>query len=92
MSSAGGRRATTGGEIVTIQCGAAANWIGTQYHLLQVSAACAQTVSVRSRENLPAARTLSANLRMLTLLSSAPVELELRRQLRLRPFESLPSQ
>jgi len=27
-----------GGEIVTVQCGTIANWIGTQFHLLQVSA------------------------------------------------------
>jgi hypothetical protein len=30
------RRSGTGGEIVTVQCGGIANWIGTQYHMLQV--------------------------------------------------------
>lgn len=36
IDQAGFGRRATGGEIVTIQCGSAANWIGTQYHLLQV--------------------------------------------------------
>jgi hypothetical protein len=35
-SSSAKQQRQHGGEIVTIQCGTIANWIGTQYHLLQV--------------------------------------------------------
>ena len=40
-SSSSSAKGQHGGEIVTIQCGTIANWIGTQFHLLQVSARAA---------------------------------------------------
>ena len=59
-SSSSSSKGHHGGEIVTIQCGTIANWIGTQFHLLQVS-----TPSDQQRRHQTAAQS-DQTLRQLT--------------------------